>query len=381
MRAARLGCLLVTALVGLSLTGCWSRLETNELALVISFGADWHHGTYQVIASVLDPKAVGVPTSQSTSTSNKPAHILMTGTGRTAGEALADLDRRSSRRALWSASQVAVIGEGLARHGINPLLAAITHLPSFRPTMRLLIAHGDARAIYVLDHSGLETSVGRQLYLMAQNTHRAQSFLWAPHVFDVRRWQAQQGRATLLPGVVGAPTGLPQEQPYSMPDSAVLQGGRLVAWLPRSEVRSVLWVEGLFVHGQFNVPCPRGSGHQGVVSLAIARSRVRPVVDAARIAAFDVKLSGRGSVLESCPGATPAQMGEAATRTVSGAVQAAVHWAQARHLDVFGFGETAYRRFPHVWLAGYQRDWPESFAHMPVHLFVHVAVTQPGLSR
>ncbi len=371
--------LLAVALLGMPLAGCWSRLETSELASVIAYGVDWHNGRYTVVASVLDPRALGTP-GQTAGEPNKPAHILMMGSGSTPGQAFADLDNVSSRRMLWASAEVMVIGQSLAEHGISPLLSAVTHDPDFRPTIRVVVSHGDAQNIFAVDKSGLETSIGRQLYLMLQNQHRAESYSWAPHVFDIERFDAEQQRAILVPGLKGAQPALPEGQAYSVDDSAVLDHDRLVGWLPRAQVRPVLWVEGDFIHGRFQLPCPNQPGQEGVVFVTGAGRRVRAVARGGRISAIAVNLRGRGQVTQGCSGVPATAMGRAVSATVSALFQQSLQWAQGHALDVFGFGETAYRHAPGLWLGGYRVNWPQAFSELPVHVIVQITVTQPGMT-
>ena len=380
MRAGRLVRLGAALLLGLALTGCWSRIETNELAVVIAFGVDWHAGTYEVTASVLNPRALGTP-GNSPSNPTQPAHVLMSGQGSTPQQALADVDNGSSRRMLWGSADVLILGQSLAEHGIGPLMSAITHEPYFRPTTRLIVAHGDARSIFALDNSGLENASGRQIFLMLQNIHRAGTFAWAPHVFDVARWEAEQQRVILLPGIKGQQPPLPQSQAYTIADSAVLQNGRMVGWLPRSEVRIVLWVEGQFVHGQFNVVCPGRLGQQGTVNLYSAGHSVRSLVQGGRLTGFRVRLSGKGSVSQGCAGASQRQMGAAASQAVLEMARQTFQWAQEQHLDVFGLGEMVYRFHPRLWLTSYQGDWPRAFASLPVTLSADIKIPMPGMTR
>lgn len=382
MRARGLARLIAAVLLSLPLAGCWSRIETNELGVVIGFGVDWQAGTYRVTASVLDPGALGSPGQGGAQASpTQPAHVLMTGTGSTPGQALAEVNSVSSRHILWGSAQVVVIGQSLAQRGIGPLLSALTHDPLFRPTTRVLIAHGEARGIFAVNNAGLETSIGRDLFLMVQNTHRTESYAWAPHIFDVGRWQSEEDRAMLIPGVSGTTPGLPQGVAYTMDDSAVLLDGRLVAWMTRSEVRPVLWMEGLFVHGHIAVPCPGGAGAEGLVSLSSGGERVRGVVQSGRVVAVDVRLTGDGAVSQGCTGASPTAMSSVASAAVAAAARQSLAWAQGHQLDVLGFGEVVFRHFPHLFLHRYAQDWAATFSQLPVHLSVDINVAQPGITR
>lgn len=379
---APLWCLVASC--ALLTTGCWSRIETNELAIVIAYGVDWRHGSYQVIASVLAPRAVGLPGQGGPSAQpNQPAHILMTGTGSTPGAAMASIDNRSSRRILWGSAQLMVVGQGLAEHGLAPLLRAVTHQPGFRPTLRLLIAHGSAYQLFAVDRSGLETSIGRDLFLMAQNDHRSNGLLWAPHVFDIYRWFTQQQRAFLIPGVTGSQPQLPQEATYRMPDSAVFaagKAGQFVSWLPAQQVRIVLWIEGVFDHGYFTSACPGGPG-AAVVHLTSGKRHLRALLDqAGQLRGIAVTLRAEGRIAQGCPQGTTPGVSTMASRLILQQAEQVIGWSKARHQDIFGFGEFLYRYHPELWVSQLRSDWPAIWAKLPVHLSVHVRIVSPGMT-
>ncbi len=375
-RLAAMGALLISLL----LTGCWSRLETNELAVVIGYGIDYTGGMYQVTASVYDPKAIG-QAGQVMSHPTEPAHVLMSGKGGTLGQALAKVNDQSSRRMMWGAAQTVVLGEGAVDQGINPIFSALTHLPDFRPTTRVVVAHGEAKSVFGVQSAGLETTVGRLIFLTAQNAHRDQSTLWAPHIYDLGRWEYQQQRAILIPAVRLNPNSQKDVPPLLMDDSAVLVDGRLVAFLPQAEVRPDLWIEGYFVHGHFQVPCPGNVGGQGEVFVTSGKRQVRPVVTAAHLEAIDLTLRGNGLVAQGCPGANATAMSGAADAVVAQLTDQSLQWAQSYGWDVFGFGETVYRHYPRLWLQKYQGDWPNTFSKLPVHLQVKINIELQGVTK
>jgi hypothetical protein len=114
------------------------------------------------------------------------------------------------RHILWAPSLIVLIGQAAAQHGIAPILDTLSHEPWFRPTIAVLITHGDVRALLGKRQSGPETSVSRSLKLLEESTHFDESTAWAPRLFDVVRMDAEQGRSILIPALSTTNLAYPQ---------------------------------------------------------------------------------------------------------------------------------------------------------------------------
>lgn len=399
MRAA--GWVRSIALLAISLptlTGCWARWETNELAIVSGYAVDFVHGQYVITASVYNPRMVAAPGTSSTSGS-EPETLLLMGTASTVAHAVDAVSKDASRHVMWDTTDIVLIGEPVARRGIGNLLDALTHQPWFRPTQRFVVVPGLAQAVLTTRNSGMEISVPLSLGAHALIEQYDESRAYAPYESEVLLWQAEHGRSYLLPMVEPVKPTVPTEPSFRFGPSAVVTGreSRMVAAMPEDLVRQALWIQGLFVHGSYPVPCAGRlavsnageadirdvSADAGEVDLQGVHQRVGPVLDAhGHLVRMRVLLEGRGILGHSCPGLTTQALSDRMSLLLYGRTAATIRWAQEHGTDVFGFGESVYRHAPRTYEAlGGDRMWPEVFAHLPVALEVHVRIPETGMVR
>ncbi len=384
MSRKRRGCLaVVLCLLALApiLAGCWNKYETNELLIPDGFGFDWHSGKYYAIASLYNTRAAMTPGGGAGGSAGQssvvPETFHLTGHGTDPGQALTDMNHVSTRHILWAPSLIVLIGQAAAQHGIGAILDTLTHEPWFRPTIAVMIVHGTVRALLDTRQSGPETSVSRSLKLLEQTTHFDESAAWAPRLFDVYRIDADQGRSLLLPAFRLTGDAYPKGPPFAIGDSAVLLNDRLVAWLPRSQVRMVLWMTGRFVRSTFAITCGGGAGS---VDVDHASARVLPVIAGGQLKAMDVTLTARASLIKPCGTHDITTLQEAAAAAVDTEASSTIAWVKDHGYDVLGFGTDVYRASPSVW-ARVGQNWPGALATLPVDLKVQLTLATVGLTK
>lgn len=366
-------------IASLILGGCWDQRETSQISIITAIAADWIDGQYLVTAEATNTRAVATPGQGGGAAPNKPETVLYTGHGATPMEALDDIEHVSSRKVFWASAHVLIIGSGLAQRGIVPLLDGIARDARFRITERVLIASGSAQSILATRVPGVETDVGKEIYLLAQSMTQLTSEGYAPHMYDLMRWDAEPGRDPLVVGVSLVSSPVPNGPKYTLSESAVLHDGRLVAWLPRDQVTMALWLEGLFKAGTFPLTCPGNPNRVGRFRVIKVTSRTRPIIKDETITAMDVQLGARAGVIQSpCSGATLNQLRESAESELRSSVEKTVAGAQQQQNDIFGWGDMVYRWHPGLWKTRYEGNWRTVFGSLPVHMSVEVNMQYTG---
>ncbi|ATP40273.1 spore gernimation protein [Solibacillus sp. R5-41] len=99
----------------LILSGCWSKRELNELALVAALGIDYIDGEYAISVQVINPGQVS---------SNKPGEgqapvVTYHGKGKTVFEAIRKLLAASPRKLYFAHMQMVIFGDELASTGLR----------------------------------------------------------------------------------------------------------------------------------------------------------------------------------------------------------------------------------------------------------------------
>ncbi|UUV27387.1 MULTISPECIES: Ger(x)C family spore germination protein [Lysinibacillus] len=99
----------------LILSGCWSKRELNELALVAALGIDLVDDEYVISAQVIDPSQV----SSKQSTSGHAPVVTYHAKGKTVFEAIRKILALSPRKLYFAHLQLVVMGEELAKNGLR----------------------------------------------------------------------------------------------------------------------------------------------------------------------------------------------------------------------------------------------------------------------
>jgi len=364
------------------LTGCWSRLELNDLALVLALGIDLvEEGVYEITVGVAGPGAANAGDESDI----RPARIILTERGSSFAGVLREIELRLPRRLNLTHTLVVFIGERLAEHGLGNTLDFILRAPEFRlQGLILLVRGGPVRTL-------LET----EPLMESMQTRALMEIVQARIGLEIRLWEFFAARATtyrapMVPVVElleTADIGQKGRQRYvtRLGGAAVLRGDRVVGYLNAHEVRAIKWLRGHGRDGVIIVPCGEEPGPEHASFRIIqADPRVRMHVQGNK-PAFTVMLRGRLRVTEmQC--ARPIrdrqvheQLIERAEAEVRDLVIRVIHKLQAAGVDPLMFGEQARALRPALWRTIGEENWGETWREVPVTVSVDLRLQTTGL--
>ncbi|MBC7343240.1 MAG: Ger(x)C family spore germination protein [Clostridia bacterium] len=393
--------------------GCWNRREINDLAMVSAAGMDYIDGRYRVTAEIFRPGMPGggrggVPGRQS---------IIATGEGPTVFSAIRNLALKVPRRTYWAHGNVVVVGEDLARRGMEEVIDFWDRDPEARRSSYFLITQGQAADLIVRPQAGIERSLGREIAGLAKTSRSAgYSYVSTLHHFLVT--MASGSTAPTLAIVEFSP----QMQPPPPPGGAAPAGGgsgegstvsadsmlgvikdepvltqtvrvsgvgvfrqdKMIGQLNARETRGMMWVRGLTsVNNTLRVECPAFS--PAPVTLEVIRSRpkvVAKVIGGRPQVKVEIKAEGN-LVDQGCADDLTVwnlwgNLEQQGANVIRGEILEAVRKAQELRADVFGFGEALHRSQPKVW-AQIKQHWEDEFSLLPVEVEVEFKLRRSGL--
>ena len=85
----------------LCLTGCWDRVEVNDIAIVTGTAIDKKGDEIELSIQIFIPKAAGSSTEQSSSGGNEHITVTTSQTGKNIADALSKLQGKLSREVFW----------------------------------------------------------------------------------------------------------------------------------------------------------------------------------------------------------------------------------------------------------------------------------------
>lgn len=130
----------------LVMTGCWSRIEVNDISIVTAMAIDKQKdGNIQIALQIPIPSRLSSSGSAGNGgggTENSPSALLVSEKGSTIMDAYRRLEEKLSRRVFFSQLRFVIIGEQAARDGIQPLLDFFVRGNTSRPRSYILFSEG-----------------------------------------------------------------------------------------------------------------------------------------------------------------------------------------------------------------------------------------------
>lgn len=370
-------------------TGCWSRKELNELAIVLGMGIDLSDGQLRVAIQVVEPEQVssqkgGGGSRSPISTYNIEAPTIT--------EALHKITIHVPRKPFLAHLRVLVIGEELARDGLSKVLDAISRHHEFRTDFFIIVAK-DSSALEVLSiNTELEKLPATTIY-DALRTSEAE---WAPTksvtLDKLINNLTMMGRQAVLTGIklvgnveVGKTRDNVDEvvaESYLLYEElAIFRKDRLVGWFDVDESKGYNYIMGNIKRTAGHIDCPSGEGKISAeiiktkTTLKGSLKRGKPHVS--------VHVRGETSISEvTCQidlrdETILAQIEVAVNEVIENIVNKSISAAKKFNADIFGFGQLINRADTKAWKK-LQNDWDELFVDLPVTVKSDVRIRNLG---
>lgn len=375
---------LAAALVLLLLSGCWSRIEVNDLAIVGIIAMDREeNGDLRISLQIVTPQRIAQPGGQSGQAGARRPFLVVSDTGPTGLEAIRKMQLQLPRRIFLAHANVVLVGERLARSGLLPVEDFLSRFREIRPTSRLLVTEGEA-----VDMLSIQPELERE---PAENigeilrTRVGISTTLREYIRDRR----QSGLDPVLPWLGVAPPAPGREagnanRNFVLRGSGVFVGDRLVTLLKPRDTRALMVLRGQGTVGIMTTPMPEKLGSGQMFSTEVHRASADRNVrwqQGQPAVAVKVKLD---SVLESIP--PPVELRSPTTlfllqraleQDTALRLRDTLERVRALGADPFGFGLLIRNSSPAAWRLLAPR-WREALPKLPVSIDVqcHLGSTE-----
>ncbi|NNV07851.1 Ger(x)C family spore germination protein [Geobacillus sp. C56-T2] len=376
------------------LSGCWSKKELTDLAFVIAVGLDkTENGKYLASFQVVNPGNVAGATQRGGGAAGVPVSIY-TSTGDSLVEASRKASEKVSRLLYYAHTNLVVVGEEVAREGLDGVFDALERNQQFRTTARLVIAHGHSAKDTLSVLTPIDKISANQITKTLEFSELAWGQTMNTDVWWAIRSLASPGRNPIVTGVVieGNPKeGKRQENVQSsVPDARVTLDGlalfkndRLVRWVNGPTARGMMWV--LDRIRQTNLTISWQDKNEAIGYRAVrAKTDVEASVNNGR-PSISVHIKAEGDISEAH---VPVNLADAGVlfrlekefeREVKQEVAKAIETAQRERTDVFGFGEAVRRADPRLWKK-IEKEWHDRyFPELDVTVTADLYIRRTGL--
>lgn len=377
--------LLVTLLL---LEGCGGKREVEQLAFVMSLGVDQgkEPGTYQVTYQIARPKVSGGSAAE---IENWTLTIEVPNVQTSEEKVFQILNKHP----FLGTSRVIIIGEDLARSGINEALDSFQRFYQFRRTIYLLIAKGKAKDIL---ETQLRTKLLPSLSLLGtiQGQPGVSSFpvTRMGHYLTILGRQAQ---APLIPTVEKLKSGdngisysNEEGEELHIQGSGVFIDGKLIDFLSDEETKGYMWLDDEIKNRIIQTAEEKGISLSAWVLKASTKYNFSSE-DGKMGVTFQIKtnvslteIKGQQEYMDTDAWQkfVEKEIEPLIVHAIEKECQSAVDKSKEIHADFIGIGRKLEQKDPKYWKE-VKEDWENQISDFPVSFDIQVVVQNTGLPR
>ncbi|PGN53195.1 spore gernimation protein GerC [Priestia megaterium] len=382
----------IIAIIVSMLTGCWSRTEVNDVAIVLGVALDrGENGKTRLALQIAIPKALGSAGSAGQSSGGPKSTMMVSAEGETVMEAYRIIQGKLPREVFFAHSRVIIVGQKLARDGVSPILDFFSRHRQAHLRSYLLFTKGNAIDLLKANPQ-LESVIAEQIREQEKTgvglQVRVREFLKRmltegeePAAAQISPLPLEATRENETGGSTAS-----QSTP-SLNGAAVFQGDQLTGWLNEKEMRGVLWIRNELESGILTVTIPteKDAGKVGAQILK-GSTHIKPIFHKdkvkVRIDTYgEVEIFENTSTLDLSDPKAINTLQSVLEKDVKKRIQSTLDKTQKKlKSDIFGFGQAVYRTNPKRWENTYKKRWSEIFPNLEVEINSHITVSSTGFS-
>lgn len=371
--------LLPALLLPLLLTGCWDRVEIQDRLFVMAVAIDkakpdkGKRNYYEFTAQFTEARALSGKVSN--------PHISPVWNATTRGPSVFECIRlmatRVARQPYYEHLQVIIIGEDLAREGIDHALDLFYRDHESRRKIKLVIAKDTAKRALQLKPKLMPVS-GQYIAKLTEEGESKTARL--PNTTSIGQFSSNyhSGSNSILPSITT------HTNEVKMAGGAIVKGEKLVGWLTDQDVKTLRWINGSFSAGDEVImknPAGETPGYTTMEVKAV-RSTVHPEIRDGK-PVFSVFIRGEGNLAED--GLMHKPTGEKIkareqlmNKSLKAKTEALIRKMQTQYrTDIFGFGEEL-RRHRYAYWKAHEKDWDRLFQNAEVRVEVQTYIRRIG---
>ncbi|MEH7118946.1 Ger(x)C family spore germination protein [Neobacillus vireti] len=377
--------LLLVMMTVMLLTGCWNRIEINDVGIVTAIGLDLVERD-QILLSlqVAVPSKLG-PTGASSGGKEKGTFVV-SGTGATVSEAYRNIQYKLSRRIFFSQSRVLLIGNDLAKRGISHIIDFHTRYQEPRINSFIMFTKGRASTIIksAPNFESVSSEETKELARLGVGLEVT--------VMDFLNMLLTEGLEPVAPQFTLESREVKlknkSNKTQAINGAAVFNKDKLAGWMDKGEVRGVLWVRNEMKEGVITIKIPTEKGG-GNVSFELVNSKTKiipryqkGVVKLTVQVTSEMNVIENDSKLELMEQTVLEGLQQKIEKQINERIQLAVDIAQKKYQsDIFGFGQAIYKKYPKEWNTQYKNRWEQEFPDVDVSINSEVTVRRIGLTK
>jgi spore germination protein KC len=379
-------------LFSIILGGCWDIKYLDKLSIVTAIGLDISEDkdielTVQVVntSEITAGAAKGGGSGRSTVTT-------FSETGQTVSEAIRKLTNKNSRRVYFAHNQVLVIGEDMARKGVERLFEFIERDPEVRLDFYVFVAK-QAKASDILKiTTPIENIPARRMHESIENVEKNFGTAYSVTVKELIENIHSEKKQITMTGIeiVGdinkgnSKQNVEKINPQTslnINNMAVFRDEKLIDFFDSIESRGNSWIQNKIQKTVIKVPCSK-KGNVGIEVLHSSTNTKMKVQQGQQV--IVIHINQEANVGETvCPELdlsdekTIVDLEKRTQEQIKKEILASVKQAKKWKSDIFGFGKAVYKANPVYWKEN-KDNWKEVFSQIPVQIEVQTEIRHEG---
>ncbi|MEC1520635.1 Ger(x)C family spore germination protein [Neobacillus niacini] len=376
--------LLIWGITPIFLSGCWNRVEINDIAIVTAIGLDLvEEDKIRLTLQVAVPSKL---VTGGTGGTGGKSTLMISETGATVSEAYRNIQGKLPRKIFFSQSRILLVGEDLAKKGVFHIVDFHTRYSEPRINSFIMFTKGEAsKIISSMPHfENISAEETRELAKMGVGIK--------VYVRDFMNMLLTEGlepfasQFTLEPLEVYTKNKSGKTQ--ALNGIAVFKGDKLAGWMEEDETRGLLWLRNEMKEGVISIKIPHDQDG-GNISMEIVRAETKivPILKGGKIK-LDVNVVTELNVIENDSKLnlfeTKAieEIQKYAEEKIRKKVELVIDKAQKEFgSDILGFGQAIYKKYPKGWNTDYKENWEKEFPQTKVTIHSKALIRRIGLVK
>jgi spore germination protein KC len=391
----RLMCSLVIIGTALLLSGCWSKKELTDLAIVAALGIDKNEeGRYVGTLQIINPSNVAGGMQGGGGSQGPPVSVI-TGTGDTIVELSRRTSRKLSRRLYYAHTNLVVISEDLAKEeSISSILDSLERDAEFRSTAIIVIAQGEKAADIVKVLTLIDKIPANKVIKTLKFTERTWGENFSVSMQEAIKTLVSPGKELVVSGfrISGdvekgkKMENTQQTEPSSLlyaGSLAIFKQGKLTAWINGETARGSVFLLDKLNASAIDLKW-EGKDEAIVYELIRQKTKVMAKMEKGK-PIVSIKVQAEGNIGEA---RVPIDLNnpdvllkveKVIEKEIKKEISMAVKHAQKNKADIFGFGDALHRTNPKEWKKMAARWNDIYFPEVKTDIVVDAFIRRSGL--
>ncbi|KFN03617.1 Ger(x)C family spore germination protein [Bacillus clarus] len=362
----------------LLLTGCWDRIETNEMAIVLTTAIDKSKDQTKVSVQILIPQ--GEKSGQHGAGGEDKSTIVRTALGKSITDAMSKIQAKTSRELFWGQCRVYIFGEQLAKEGLHDEIDFLVRHPEPRNRSYLFVSEGEAAHLLTLQ-SPLEGYIGQSLRKLADERMSAVITLK-----DFQQMITGQAGGAILPYINTKTLEQIEEKETLGPilETSIFKRDKMIGKIDQKMTKGVLWLRNEIQEAVVAVKPQNG---RGTITMELTQelTDIVPKIENNKWKIV-ANIRTEGSIVENAtdldvmkPEINKMIQKKLAKDIQQRITQTLEEVQKGMKADIFHFAEAFERKYPDKWDKA-KAQWNKVFPQVEVDFDIKAYVRRPGVS-